>query len=82
MTRSEKTLILCPFIFGKAKLERAGKYRYHNVVKWYLLKIDSEIESEKKNFQKDIVMDFFDRFFGIFSHQIEKHPNSVITYLP
>ena len=47
-TRSEKIFILCPFIFGKAKLVRAEKYRYHNVVKWYLLKMDSGIESEKK----------------------------------
>ena len=38
--RREKTFILCRFFSGKAKLVRAEKYRYHIVVKWYLLKMD------------------------------------------
>ena len=45
--------------------------------KWTL-----ELSLRRKNYKQNIFMDFFDRFFGIFFHQIGKHPNSVITYLP
>ena len=66
-TRSEKICIICHFFFGKAKLVRAGKLRYHNVVKWYLLKMDWGIEFEKKKVTKKIfswifLIDFFGNF--------------------
>ena len=46
--RREKTFILCLFFSGKAKLVRAEKYRYHIVVKWYLLKMDLGFKFETK----------------------------------
>ena len=47
--------------FGKAKLVWVGKCRYHIVVKWYLLKMDSGFEFEKKK----MITKYFHGFFWI-----------------
>ena len=73
MTRSKKKLYYVSLFF-KAKLMRDGKCRYLNFVKWYLHKMDWGIELEKKFVQKNIFMDFFDRFLGKFCIILENTP--------
>ena len=62
----EKTFILCRFFSGKAKLVRAEKYRYHIVVKWYLLKMDLGFKYETNKWQNT-----FSWIFWYFSIRLE-----------
>ena len=68
-TRIEKICIICHFFFWKAKLVRAGKWRYHNVVKWYLLKMDS-MKWEEKMTNKIFSQIFLIDFLGHFSNRL------------